>query len=188
MKKNIKLETKNTTSNKIQKIAYVFFLFVFTSLLFNCSNKEQKSSFSHEGMKSLDLSKYGKPFSIFVPDTISSKLSIEEKVNGALEIRVGNHFGISINEQAGDIELKKQDIKEDEVNKLKTFIVENPNAIMWQSAITNDEYHFLINQKIGTAEYSFEDILSAESKNFSKDAVQKMFDSCNNIEAQNKAE
>lgn len=188
MKTIIKLKTNNTSSNKIQQVIQLFFLLVFTSLLFNCSNKEQKSSFSHEGMKSLDLSKYGKPFSIFVPDTITSKLSIEEKVNGALEIRVGNHFGISINEQAADIELKKQDIKEDEVNKLKTFLVENPNAIMWQSAITNDEYHFLINQKIGNAEYSFEDILSSESKNFSKDAVQKMFDSCKHIESHIKSE
>lgn len=158
--------------------------FLILSFLFlnSCATKQSETNFSIEGMQPSDLSKYGKPFSIYVPDTLSSKLIIEEKVNGALEIKVGTNFAISINEQAADIELKKTDIKGDEVNKLKAFIIDKPDAILWESQINKPEYHFLVNQKIANSEYSFEDVVSSETKAFTKEAIQKMFDTSKNIQ------
>lgn len=72
-------------------------------------------------------------------------------------------------------------MKSDEVNKLKAFVVEEPGAIMWESEIVQPEFHFLINQKIGDSEYSFEDIKDPEVNPFGKETIQKMFDSAKNI-------
>lgn len=140
-----------------------------------------------QGMHVLDLNKYGKPFVIFVPDTVASKLEVTQQTYGALDIRVGKNFAVSINEQAADIALRKNDVKEDEINKFKSFIVDEPNAIFWESEITQPEYHFLINHKIGNADYSIEDIRNAEGDALGKDAVQKMFDSAKNIKETKKA-
>lgn len=157
---------------------------VMIGSLVSCGGKknEQEAIVAPQGMNVLDLSRFGKPFAIFVPDTTAAKLEIVQQSYGALDIKVGKAFAVSINEQSADIELKKTDVKGDEVNKFKSFIAEEPNAIMWESEITQPEFHFLINQKIGNAEYSFEDIKSTDGENiFGKEAIQKMFDSAKNI-------
>jgi len=149
----------------------------------SCGDKKpaQEPIVAPEGMNVLDLSKYGKPFAIFVPDTVQNKLQVVEQTYGALEITVGANFAVSISEQAEDIEAKKKEIKEDEVNKIQSFLVEEPTAIFWESAITESEFHFMINQKIGTAEYNIKDLINTDAKPFDKAAVQKMFDSAKNI-------
>lgn len=167
----------------MKKIISLFSAAFLIGTLNSCGDKkkDQEAIVAPQGMHVLDLSKYGKPFAIFVPDTVAQKLEITQQTYGALDIRVGKNFGISINEQPADIELKKKDIKEDEVNKFKSFVAEEPNAIFWESEITQPEYHFIMNQKVGNAEYSFEEIKNNEAEPFSKDAVQKMFDSAKNI-------
>ena len=158
--------------------------FTLASMLFLAAcggTKQETEIIAPEGMHTLNLSKYGKPFAIFVPDTVTNKLHVTEQTNGALEIRVGSIFALSINEQAADIDLRKLDIKEDELNKFKRYLVEEPSALFWESEIVHPEFHFLINQKIGSNDYSFEDIHDTELNAFSKEAVQKMFDSSKNI-------
>jgi hypothetical protein len=165
----------------MKKIITLFFAICLASILTSCSNSKEESIVAPEGMNVLDLSKYGKPFAIFVPDTTNAKLEVVQQSYGALDIKVGKGFAVSINEQAADIEFKKSDVKSDEVNKLKSFIVEEPNAIFWESEITQPEFHFIVNQKIGNAEYSFEDIKNNEANPFGKQAIQKMFDASKNI-------
>ncbi len=149
---------------------------------FSCGGKKtEEGMVAPQGMHTLDLSRFGKSFAIFVPDTVAQKLSIVEQASGSLDIKVGKNFAIAIFEQSADMELRKKDIKEDEVNKLKSFVTEEPNAIMWESEITQPEFHFLINQKIGNTEYSFEDVKDPEANPFGKEAIQKMFDSSKNI-------
>jgi hypothetical protein len=149
----------------------------------SCGDKKaaQEPIVAPAGMNVLDLTRYGKSFAIFVPDTVQNKLSVVEQSYGALEITAGQRFAISISEQSEDIEAKKKEIKEDEVNKVKSFIVEEPNAIMWESAITEPEFHFIINVKAGNAEYHINDMNSPEAKPFDKESVQKMYDSAKNI-------
>ncbi len=147
----------------------------------SCGSKKQEEIVAPEGMQTLNLNRFGKPFAIFVPDTVANKLEIVEQSNGSLDIKVGKNFAISINEQAADIEMRKQDIKGDEVNKFKSYVTEEPNAIMWESEIVQPEFHFLMNQKIGTTDYSFEDIRDTESNILGRDVIQKMFDSAKNI-------
>lgn len=147
----------------------------------SCGSKKNEEIVAPQGMHTLNLNRFGKPFAIFVPDTVASRLTITEQSNGALDIKVGNTFAISINEQAADIAMKKQDVQDDEVNKLKSFIADEPNALMWESQVVEPEFHFLLNQKIGESDYSFEDIRDTEANPFSKEAIQKMFDSAKNI-------
>jgi hypothetical protein len=172
----------------MKKIIYSLFAVAMMSAMISCKGgkSDETSIVAPEGMNVLELNKYGKPFAIFIPDTSNAKLEIIQQSYGALDIHVGKNFAVSINEQPADIELRKKDVKEDEVNKLKSFITEEPTAIMWESEITQPEFHFLINQKIGNTEYSFEEVKDSEAAPFGKEAVQKMFDSCKNIKENKK--
>lgn len=162
-------------------VSLLSFAFIALTLASCGGKKTQEAIVAPQGMNVLDLTRYGKPFAIFVPDTVAAKLVIVEQTSGALDIKVGTNFAITINEQAGDIELKKSDIKGDDVNKFKTFITEEPTAIFWESEIVSPEFHFLVNQKIGNKDYSFEDLKSTETEPLSKEATQKMFESAKNI-------
>lgn len=155
----------------------------------SCGNKEDKQDVqAPAGMVTLDLSKYGKQFSIFVPDTTAAKLEITEQSWGALEVRVGKNFQISITEDPGDIELKKSDVKSNDVNVFKSFVIEEPLTLMWESAITKPEFHFYTIQKVGDNTYVFEDIVPANGEPLSKEAIQKMLDSAKQIVAKQKPE
>ncbi len=148
----------------------------------SCGNKQEDQKVeAPAGMITLDLSKYGKPFTIFTPDSSAGKLTIVEQSWGALEIKAGKTFQISITEDPGDIELRKTDVKGDEVNKFKNFLVEEPNTLMWESEITKPEFHFYTIQKIGNSTYVFEDIKSPDTEPFSKEEAQKMLDSAKGI-------
>ena len=165
-----------------KKITNLFSAATIAIVLVACGDKKKEEAIvAPQGMNVLDLTNHGKPFAIFVPDTTTAKLIVTEQTSGALDIKVGVSFAITINEQAADIELKKTDIKGDEVNKFKSFITEEPTAIFWESEVTKPEFHFLINQKIGTSEYSIEDTKSTEAEPLSKDNTQKMFDSAKGI-------
>lgn len=157
--------------------------------LTSCGGKKEEEApvVAPAGMSTLDLSKYGKPFTIFVPDTTVAKMEIMEQTWGALEIKVGKDFQLSITEDPGDIELRKSDVKGDEINKFKSFIVEEPTTIMWESEITKPEFHFYSIQKLGTSTYVFEDIKSTEGEPLSKEAVQKMLDAAKSMKEVKKA-
>ncbi|MDI1355458.1 MAG: hypothetical protein PSX36_11090 [bacterium] len=153
-------------------------------LVTSCGSKQHEGSLvAPAGMNILDLTKYGKPFALFVPDTSKVRLSITETTSGALEVRVGENFGISINEQATDLALVKSDLKGDDVNKLKNLIIDEASALLWESEIVQPEFHFFVNQKIENSEYSIEDIKNPEAKPFSKEEVQRMFDCAKNLKS-----
>ncbi len=155
----------------------------------SCGNKETKEDIqAPAGMVALDLSKYGKQFSIFVPDTTAAKLEVTEQSWGALEVKVGKNFRLSITEDPGDIELRKSDIKSNDVNIFKSYLVEEPLTIMWESEITKPEYHFYMIQKAAGNTYVFEDIVPADGEPLSKEAVQKMLDSAKQIVEKKKPE
>ncbi|MBL7910246.1 MAG: hypothetical protein JNJ41_04285 [Bacteroidia bacterium] len=174
----------------MKKLINLLSVAIIASTLASCGGKkaEQEAIVAPQGMNVLDLSKYGKPFAIFVPDTVAAKLTITEQSSGALDIKVGGNFAITINEQAADIELKKKDIKEDEVLKFKNYIVDEPTAIFWESEIVKPEFHFIVNQKIGTTDYSIEDLKSTETEPFDKETTQKMYDSAKTIKEIKKEE
>lgn len=175
------LNSQKTTISMKKSIIKSLSIALFLSMCSCSGDKDNQEIIAPQGMHTLNLNRFGKPFAIFVPDTVANKLSFTEQTNGALDIRVGTNFAISINEQAADLEMRRMDIKDDEVNKFKTYITDEPTAILWESEIVQPEFHFLLNQKIGDNNYSFEDIRDTENNAFGKDAIQKMFDSCKNI-------
>lgn len=173
----------------MKKIITLLSAFSLSLILTSCGGKETAQNIeAPAGMIALDLSKYGKQFSIFVPDTVASKLEVIEQSWGALEIKVGKNFHLSITEDPGDIELRKSDIKSNDVNIFKSFVIEEPLTIMWESEITKPEYHFYSIQKVGANTYVFEDVVPADGTPLSKDAVQKMLDSAKKIIEKQKAD
>ena len=166
----------------MKKIITVLSVLALSLAISSCGGKDAKQNIeAPAGMVALDLSKFGKQFSIFVPDTTAAKLEIVEQSWGALEVKVGKGFHISITEDPGDIELRKSDIKSNDVNIFKSFLVEEPLTIMWESAITKPEYHFYSIKKVGNNTYVFEDVVPADGEPLGKDIIQKMFDSAKNI-------
>lgn len=159
-------------------------LLLFGTVLFitSCGTKTKDQVTPPEGMCRIELSKYGKPFSIFVPDTSNHPFYISEEGSGALIIKSGNGFAISITEETADLQLKRTDVESDEINKFKTYIVNEPNAIFWESAITEPEYHFIINSKIAGRAFCFQDVSSTETKPPGKSSVQMMFNNCQSIQ------
>jgi len=180
------LPNKSLTMKTLLTLLSVLSLSVsFTS----CGDKNAKEDIqAPAGMVALDLSRFGKQFSIFVPDTTAAKLEITEQSWGALEVKVGKNFRISITEDPGDIELRKSDIKSNDVNVFKSYVVEEPLTVMWESEITKPEYHFYSIQKAAGNTYVFEDIVSADGEPLSKEAVQKMLDSAKQIIEKKKPE
>lgn len=169
-----------TSSTQTVKVNNMFLLLLsFLLLLNSCGGKEEAKA--PEGMCSIELQSYGKPFAVFVPDTSSNPLIITEEASGALLVKAGKNFAISIFEEKADLALKKEDIKADEVNKFTSFVNDEPNAIFWESSITEPEFHFLINNTINNRDFSFQDLQDPENKLFSKAVVQKMFESCKSI-------
>ena len=173
----------------MKKLITLRSLITLTFTLPSCGGKDTKQNIeAPAGMVALDLSKYGKQFSIFVPDTTAAKLEIIEQSWGALEIKVGKNFHISVTEDPGDMELRKSDIKSNDVNIFKSFIVDEPLTIMWESAITQPQYHFYSIQKVKKNTYVFEDVVPADGQPLGKDAIQKMLDSAKQIIAKENAE
>jgi hypothetical protein len=155
-------------------------LFIMTTII-SCGGKKTGSELAApQGMISLDLTHYGKPFALFVPDTAKAHLMITEESTGALYIRIGENFGIAINEQSGDLELLKKDLHDDEINKLKKIITEEPSALFWESEIVKPEFHFFLNKKLNNNDYSFEDIKDTEKDPFSQEDIRRMFEASRN--------
>lgn len=159
------------------------FIFLFIGLgivLLACH--EAPSQPKIKGKVQLDLTAYGKPFSVMIPDTSNTRLSIQEQVSGALEIRVGDFFGIAINEQACDLELKRNDVIGDDVNKLIAFKDSVKNELLWESVLAGRrELHFMINKQVGTATYCFEDLRTLEGFAFTSEQTQKMYTCCHDV-------
>lgn len=163
----------------------------FTIGLISCGGKKEEEVKAPEGMRTVDLSSYGKLITIFAPDSAQGKLEILEQPGGVLEVKVGKQFDILIKDGEEDIAFKKADLGNDDVYKIKQFFVDEPTAIAWEWAIGDmpSEHHFICVQKLGNTAYTFEDNKNSEGAPFSKSAIEKMMESCKNIkEAIKKAE
>jgi hypothetical protein len=127
-----------------------------------------------DGTIKLNLNKYGKQFSIYVPDTLKEKLEIKEQSWGALEIKIGKRFYISITEDPGDIELLKSDIQTNDVNVFKSYIIDEPQTLMWESYMVKPEFHFYTIQKAAGNTYVFQDVVPDDGESFSKESIENM--------------
>ncbi len=153
-------------------------------LLYSCGGEKTDNTPKVAGMMDLDLSPHGVPVSIMVPDSSKGKLEVVVQSWGATEIKVGNGFQLSIADDEGDITLAKSDIAGNDVNKFKRYVLDEPTAIIWESQITEPEFHFYAIVKVGEKSYVLKDI---EGDMFSEEQVKKMMDSAKGIRAKEAA-
>ncbi len=166
----------------MKKVIILSIISVASLILFSyCSNIQKENIEPPLGMISLDLSKFGKQFSIFVPDTNIAKIDIREQSWGALEIKVGKEFHLSITEDPGDIELVKSDIKSNDVNIFKSYLIDEPLTIVWESQIIKPEYHFYSIQRANDNTYVFQDVMPSNGEPIHKEAILKMVNSVKKI-------
>ena len=130
----------NKTIKNMRKIVYLF-IAVITISLASCGgnsneNDNQKvESTVLKGYEELNLSEWGFNLLIMVPKSdVYGKPEVTLTESGALQIFVGIDFGIEIMYGDADIELLKQDLKEDLV--FTTDIVkEEENALVYAQNI-----------------------------------------------------
>ncbi len=162
------------------KIASRILLLAMVSLLTCfCGGKkkqDQESLMAPKGMKYIDISRTGMNLYVLSPDSTRGELDTVMQSNGEYQMKVGKDFQISVLEGPGDVAQKKADITNDDVNKLKKYVIDDGSTLLWESGIADiSEFHFMFISKVGERSYIFEDI---KGEPFSQDAIQKMLDAC----------
>ena len=151
-------------------------------ILVSCGSKDNESQNAEvpQGMMALDLTQYGYPVSINVPDSTAGPLEVVAQSWGAIDIKVGNAFQLSVKDGQGNIASRKSDIAGDDVNKFKRYITDEPSTLLWESQIMEPEFHFYTIVKIGNESYEVEDIAG---EIFSETAVTKMLEAAKAMKA-----
>lgn len=157
--------------------------------IISCGGKKddgQEQLTAPQGMRYLDISRTGMNVYVLTPDSTKGVMDTVAQSSGEYVIKVGPTFQISIAENAGDIAQKKADITNDDVNKLKKYVVDDATTLMWESGIADlSEFHFYHIAKVGERTYVFEDI---RGEAFTQDAIQKMLDACKAVKEKKTAE
>jgi hypothetical protein len=77
---------------------------------------------------------------------------------GSVLVKKGAGFQVEISATPKDIESLKKEIKANTLNKLKSFLVDTPAALLYESAVMGkSEFHFAANVKAGSAVFGAED-------------------------------
>jgi hypothetical protein len=147
--------------------------------IISCNGKkgdEQEQLIAPKGMRYLDISKTGMNLYVLTPDSAAGVLDTIAQSSGEYLIKVSNNFQVSVLENAGDIAQRKADITNDDVNKLKKYVIDDATTLLWESGIADmSEFHFYHIAKVGDRTYVFEDI---KGDPFTQEAAQKMLDAC----------
>jgi len=77
---------------------------------------------------------------------------------GNVLIKKGANFQVEVSSSAKDIESLKKEIKANTLNKLKAFLVETADALLYESTVMGkSEFHFVANVKAGGTTFGAED-------------------------------
>lgn len=174
----------------------LFFLFtvVFSILMAGCGDKEKDKAVSIPGMTLVDLStqEFNFPVTILVPDSSNGTITITPQNWGAVEIKVGEEFQISVEQGDGENDdlklIKSTEIDANEVHKVKRYITDEPNLVFYETQMLGSDkssFHFYGVFKSGDKNYVIEDI---KGDDFTEEAVKKMLDSAKSLSAKVKAE
>ena len=136
-----------------------------------------------QGMTAADLSEVSEQRMLVlvnVPDSTSGVLEITANSQGGADVKVGKNFQMTITEGAGNIDMKKQDITHDDVRKFVKYLVEDPNALVWEWQIEGmePEFHFYSIVKAGDKTFEVRDV---EGEVFSEKAAMQMLDASKSI-------
>jgi hypothetical protein len=104
---------------------------------------------------SLDLSKASAAFPLLMQAPEGATAADDF---GNVVVKKGAGFQVEISAGSKDIESLKKEIKANTLNKLKSFLVDTPAALLYESAVMGkSEFHFAANMKIGGAVFGAED-------------------------------
>jgi hypothetical protein len=116
-----------------------------------------------KGYEELDLNPWGFEMAIMVPNAEENgepQVTLTER--GALEIIVGQTFGLEIMFGEGDIELLKMDLKDDLVFSSE-IVKEEPNALIYKQDIPDSgiktQHHFFYKAQLGVNVYEVRDLI-----------------------------
>jgi len=115
-----------------------------------------------KGYEELDLTQWGFPMSVMVPDAENNgEAQVTLTNRGALEIIVGQSFGIEIIYGEGDIELLKMDLEEDLVFSSE-IVKEDSTLLIYKQDIPESgiktQHHFFYKTLIGNDIYEVRDL------------------------------
>jgi hypothetical protein len=163
----------------------IFLFIAGVSLLAACGPKKDDNTNAGvpQGMVAADLSAVSEgrmQVLVNVPDSTTGPLEVTANAQGGADVKVGKNFQMTITEGAGDMEMKKNDITHDDVRKFVKYIVEDPNALVWEWQIEGmePEFHFYAVVKAGDKSFEVRD---AEGEVFSEKAATQMLDAAKSI-------
>jgi hypothetical protein len=106
---------------------------------------------------------------------------VEEQF-GAVEVALADHtFHVEIHGGKADLTERKAEIAENELNKLKGYVVDEAGAVLYESEVMGkNEFHLLVNVDGGEAGWACED---AKGPSYTRAQAQTMFDACKSITA-----
>lgn len=158
------------------------FAILVSLVLLSCGGKKedpQENLTAPQGMRYLDISRTGMNLYVLTPDSTQGILDTVAQSSGEYIIKIGKNYAVAITENAGDIAQKKADITNDDVNKLKKYVVDDATTLMWESGIADlSEFHFYHIAKVGERTYVFEDV---KGEPFTQEVIQKMLDACKQV-------
>lgn len=98
---------------------------------------------------------------------------------GALEVKAGDGFQLEVHSGAVDMPARKKETEANDVNKLKRYVTDTPEAIVYESeAMGKTEFHFLAAQKIGGEDFSCE---NTKGPTYTQAQIETMLESCKSI-------
>ena len=137
-----------------------------------------------KGFESIDLTEYGFNLSVMVPEAeTNGEAQVTLTERGALEILVGDGFGMEIMYGEGDIALLKADLQEDLVFKSE-ILNEEENALIYTQDIPDSgvktQNHFFYKAVVGTDVYEVRDIMEGE---YGSSMIEKMLQAAKSIKS-----
>jgi hypothetical protein len=164
----------------MRNTTFIFLVIFLTFLFVACGNDNNTTDENQEivqlkGHEELDLNQWGFPMVIMVPDAENhGEPQVVLTNRGALEIVVGNSFGIEIMYGEGDIQLLKMDLEEDLVF-VSEIVSEEENLLVYKQDIPESgvktQHHFFYKATINNDIYEIRDL---QSEQFGEKMIQDM--------------
>lgn len=108
-------------------------------------------------MAPLDLSPVGEDWAGW---TVQAPAGATVKESfGAAQITAGPSFNLDIRADKGDVAAFKKEIEGNDINKVKRFVVDTPDAILYESVVMDqNEFHLYGNVTVGDKTFNCEDV------------------------------
>jgi hypothetical protein len=126
-------------------------------------------AFADDALPRLDLSTANAAFAITIPAPIGATAKDDF---GDVDALAGDGFQIIVHSNAKDPAQAKHEITSNTANKLKRFITETDDTLVYESEVAGQsEFHFALNVNFGAKTYGVED---NKGPRYSEDQINAM--------------